>query len=158
MKKIVDILQNLDFCIGDYLGAGRDAIVENGVELCRRMGVGGEDVAAQVAAFLDRSCRQRMQESVAWATPWRDVFDGSSISALIGSERVEGVVSLSPRRIEIHLLQPFRDASASVRIVPSAPAVYAEKVGGRITATGYGKMRLRELMVNLYFDRLSQKD
>ena len=52
----------------------------------------------------------------------------------------------------------FHRAAASVRIVPSAPAVYAEKVGGRIRATGYGKMRLRELMVDLYFDRLSQKD
>lgn len=158
MEKIVDILQNLDFGISDYLGAGRDVVVGKGVELCRRMGVCGEDVAAQVIAFLDRSCRQRMQESVAWSTPWRDVFDGSYISALIGSERVEGMVSLAPRRIGIRLQRPFQDASASVRIVPSAPAVYAEKVGGRIRATGYGKMRLRELMVNLYFDRLSQKD
>lgn len=156
MGTVVDILQKLEYRIEDYLGAGRDAVIGRGVELCRRHGAGEASLAAEVAAFLDCSCRQRMAESAAWRTPWRDVTDGARVSAVIGTEEVEGLVSLSTRRIGIRLLKPFPGESASVSIAPSVPAAYTERTRRGVRASEFGKARLRRLMVDLYFDRLSQ--
>lgn len=157
MRNVTDILQGFSFSPEDYLGRGKDRVVAAAVALCRSEGTDELGLETEVSAFLDRCARQRMHAAAVWSRPWRDIIDGTVVSASFGPETVEAEVSLSPKTIRIRLLRPCSGTSASVRIPRSMPWIFTDVPRKRALASDYGKQRIRELVVDLYLDFLSKR-
>jgi len=158
MDRIVDALQGFEFDVTAFLGPGRRAVTAEAVALCRGRGLGAKGLEERVSAFLDISCRQRMERSAQWTAPWRDIMDGSLVTARIGGVSVEARVALTPRRIRVRLVSPFDGAAASVRAVPGTPLTFTEPSRKGRSASDYGKQRIRSLVVSLYYDRMASSE
>ena len=157
MRSVTDILQGFTFAVEDYLGQGKQRVIAAAVALCKREEAGGIGLEAEVTAFLECYCRQRMKAAAVWSRPWRDIIDGTVVSASVGHETVDAEVSLSPKAIRVRLLRPCPGASASVRIPPAMPWIFTDEPKKRTRASEYGKLRIRELVIDLYLDLLSKR-
>ena len=157
VRSLTDILQEFSFSLEDYLGRGKDRVVAAAVALCRSEGEDGIGLETEVSAFLDRCARQRMQAAAVWSRPWRDIVDGTVVSASFGPETVEAEVSLSPKTIRVRLQRPCSGTSASVRIPRSMPWIFTDEPRKRARASDYGKQRIRELVIDLYLNFLSKR-
>lgn len=157
MRSVTEILQGYVFPPEEFFGKGRGKVVSEAVALCLRDGQRPDGLEKEVTSFLDRFCRQKILSAAVWSRPWRDITDGAVVSVAVGPDTVEAEVGLSPKMIRIRLLRPFSGVSASVVVPPIAPRIFTESTVKGARASDYGKQRIRELVIDLFLDRLPSR-
>lgn len=92
----------------------------------------------------------RMLHKVEWIHPDAEIYDGGTIAFRNGDKTIRGMVSLSPRYIEVTLTTPANGISESETLDADMPVIFIEHPFETSPASFVGKDRARRLLLKLY--------
>ena len=93
----------------------------------------------------------RMLNVVEWIHPESDIYDGSHIAFKTGDIVIRGIVSLSPRKIEVTMESPKAGITGYDSIDADMPGIFTEHPYEISPASPAGKDRARRLLLKLYY-------
>lgn len=93
----------------------------------------------------------RMLNIVEWINPESDIYDGSHIAFRMGEIVIRGIVSLTPRKVEVTMESPQTGITGVETLDADMPVIFTEHPYEISPASLAGKDRARRLLLRLYY-------
>lgn len=132
-------------------------IHEKAIEAYKQLAGDAKDIPIEeIHRLVDSLYRTAMEAAIRHQEVPYILYSGDHIAITTDFVRVEGIVNVSPKILEVTILSPFAGKKASSELEMIAPVIWTERPEDGSEANDAGKRRALSLLSELYFSNFKR--